>query len=63
VGHGVLDHGRGVDVGGGDDVGDVAVYEDVAGLEAEDCGFRAARVGAAEPDCGGLVSSLGEAGR
>jgi hypothetical protein len=50
VGDGVLDDGRGVDVGWGDDVGDVAVDEDVAGLEAEDGGFGAARVGAAEPD-------------
>lgn len=46
-----LDHGRGVDVRRGDDVGDVTVDEDVAWLQAQDCGFRAAGVGAAEPDC------------
>jgi len=55
VGHRVLDHGGGVDVGGGDDVGDVAVDEDVAWLEAEDGCLWAARVGAAEPDCVVLV--------
>ena len=47
---GVLDDGEGVDVGGRDDVGDVAVHEDVTGLEAEDSGFGDAGVGAAEPD-------------
>ena len=34
----------------GDDVGDVAVDEDVTGLCAAEGGFRAARVGAAEPE-------------
>lgn len=55
---GVFDHRRGVDVGRGDDVGDVAVHEDVARLQAEDHGLGAAGVGAPEPDCGG-----GEAGQ
>ena len=58
VDDGVFDDGRRVDVGGGDDVGDVAVHEDVAGLEAEDGGFGAAGVGAAEPDCK-LVRGVG----
>ena len=44
-----------------DDVGDVAVHEDVAGLEAEDGRFGDARVGAADPeDFGGLA--LGQGG-
>jgi hypothetical protein len=53
-----LDHGRGVDVRRGDDVGDITVDEDVAWLQAQDCRFRAAGVGAAEPDCwgGGLLA-------
>ncbi len=32
--HGVEDYALGVDIGRGDDVGDVAVYEDIAGLQA-----------------------------
>jgi hypothetical protein len=48
---GIFDDGRDGDVGGRDDVGDVAVDEDVAGLEAEDGGFGDAGVGAADPDC------------
>jgi hypothetical protein len=32
--HGVFDNGRGAEVARVEDVGDVAVYEDVAGLEA-----------------------------
>ena len=47
--HGVLDDGEGVEVSGDQDVGDVAVDEDVAGVEAEDGGLRAARVGASDP--------------
>lgn len=50
VDDGVLDDGEGVEVGGGDDVGDVAVDEDVAWLKAEDGGLGDASVGAAEPD-------------
>lgn len=46
----VFDHGCGVEVAGLDDVCDVAVHEDVSRLEAEDCGFRAAGVGAADPE-------------
>lgn len=48
---GVLDDRRGVDVGRRHDVGDVAVDEDVARLQAQDRRLGAARVGAAEPDC------------
>jgi hypothetical protein len=46
---GVLNHGRGVDIGRGDDVGNVSVDEYIAGLQAEDCCLRASRVGAAKP--------------
>jgi len=50
VGDGVLDDGGGVEVTGVHDVGDVAVHEDVAGLQAQDGGLGAARVGAADPE-------------
>lgn len=43
------------------DVGDVAVHEDVAGLEARDGRFGHARVGAAEPEDLGRLA-LGEGG-
>lgn len=46
----ILDDGAGVDVGRTDDVGDVAVDEDVTGLQSEDRGLRDARVGASEPE-------------
>lgn len=46
----ILDDGAGVDVGRADDVGDVAVDEDVTGLQAEDRRLGDARVGAAEPE-------------
>jgi hypothetical protein len=48
--HGVLDDGERIDVGWDDDVGDVTVAEDLAGLEAENSGFGAAGVGAADPE-------------
>jgi hypothetical protein len=48
---GVFDDGGDWDVGWGDDVGDVAVDEDVTGLETEEGGFGDAGVGAADPDC------------
>lgn len=58
--HGVLDDGQRIEVRGDEDVGDVAVDEDVAGVEAEDGGFWAAGVGTADPeDLRGLA--LGEA--
>ncbi len=57
----VRDDGLRVQVRRGQDVGDVAVDEDVARLEAEDGGFGDAGVGAADPeDLGGLA--LGEGG-
>ena len=56
VHNGVFDHGGGVDVGGADYVGDVAVYEDIAGLEAKEGGLGDAGVGAAEPDCDAFKS-------
>lgn len=56
-----LDDAQQAQVGGVDDVGDVAVGEDIAGLEAEDGGFGFAGVRAAEPeDLGGLA--FGEGG-
>ena len=58
---GVGDHALAADVGGGQDVGDVAVDEDVAGVEAEEGGFGDAGVGAAEPEDLGLLA-LGEGG-
>jgi len=42
-----LDDGEGVEVRGANDVGDIAVHENVAGLQAQDGGLRDARVGAA----------------
>ena len=42
-------------------VGDVAVHEDVARLEAEHGGFGDARVGAAEPEDGWVLAG-GEGG-
>lgn len=50
VGDGVLDDRGGVEVAGVHDVGDVAVHEDVTGLQAQDGGLGAARVGAADPE-------------
>lgn len=47
---GVVDDGLGGHVVRGDDVGDVAVDEDVAGLGGEEGRFGAAAVGAAEPE-------------
>lgn len=45
-GDGVLDHGRRVDVGRRDDVGNVAVHKHVARLQAQDRRLGAARIGA-----------------
>lgn len=61
VGEGVGDDGLGAEVRGRQDVGDVAVDEDVAGPEAEDGGFGDAGVGAAEPEDRGLLAR-GEGG-
>lgn len=47
---GVGDDALAVDVGWWEDVGDVAVHEDVARLEAQHGGFRDAGVGAADPE-------------
>ena len=46
---GVLDHRKGVQVRWREDVRDVAVNEDITGLQAEDHCFRASRVRAADP--------------
>lgn len=57
---GILDDRAGVDVGRADDVGNVAVDEDITWLQTEDRGLGDARVGAAEPeDCGRLPSREG----
>ena len=50
--NGVFDDSRDRNVSGGDDVSNVAVDEDVTGLQAEESGFGDAGVGAADPDCG-----------
>lgn len=46
----VLDHARRAEIVGRDDVGDVAVHEDVAGLAVADGGLGDAAVGAAYPE-------------
>ena len=57
---GELDDRQRVDVRGGQDVGDVAVAEDLARFEAQDRRLRAARVGAADPqDLRGLAFAQG----
>lgn len=53
---GVVDDGLGGHVVRGDDVGDVAVDEDVARLGVQEGGFGAAAVGAAEPEGGGRLA-------
>ena len=58
---GVGDDAEGVEVARVQDVGDVAVDEDVAGLEAEDGGFGDAGVGAADPEDLGVLA-VGEGG-
>ena len=50
VDHGVLDYGLRIDVCERDDVGNVAVDEDVTRVEAENGGLRDAGVGATNPD-------------
>ena len=59
---GVVDDGLGTDIMRGDDVGDVAVDEDVTRLGGEEGGFGAAAVGAAEPEGGGglALGAFGE---
>lgn len=46
----VLDNGGGVDVGRGDEVADVTVDEDIAGLETEKGSFWNPGIGATEPE-------------
>ncbi len=53
---GVGDHALAADVRGREHVGDVAVHEDVARLEAQEGGFGDAGVGAAEPEDGGVLA-------
>ena len=48
--HGILDHGEAVQVGVHDDVGDVAVHEELAGQQADDLVGRHAAVGTADPE-------------
>jgi len=61
VDDGVLDDGEGGQVGGCQDVCDVAMDEDIAGLEAEDGCFGDAGVGAADPEDFGRLA-FGEGG-
>ena len=56
MGNGILDDCAGIDVGRADDVGDVAVDEDVTGLQAEDRRLGDAGVGAAQPEDRGRLS-------
>ena len=58
---GIFDDGGGVEVARVQDVGDVAVREDIAGVEAEDGGFRHTGVGAANPEDRGVLA-FGEGG-
>lgn len=52
----VFDDRRGIDVRRGDDIGNVAVYKNVARLKTEDYCFGTAGVGAAKPDCIEIMS-------
>ena len=52
---GVLDDGKAVEVGMDDDVGDVAVDEELAREEADDLVGRDAAVGAADPEILGAL--------
>jgi hypothetical protein len=56
VSNGELNDGKRVDVGGCDDVGNVAVDKDLTRLQAQDGGLGDARVGASDPEnLGGLA--------
>lgn len=60
VSNGVFDDGGGVQVTGVQHVGDVTVHKDVTGLETQDGGFGASRVGASDPqDLGVLAGGEG----
>lgn len=48
--HRVLDDGERVEIGRHKDIGDVTVAEDVTRLKTKNSGFRAARVGTADPE-------------
>lgn len=50
VSNGELNNGKRVDVGGCDDVGNVAVDKDLTGLQAQDGRLGDARVGATDPE-------------
>lgn len=47
---GVLDDGAGAEITGVHDVGDIAVDEDIAGLEAQHASLGASGVGATQPE-------------
>ncbi len=53
--HGVLDHGEDVEIGLGDDVGDVAVDEDLTGREAGDLVGGHPAVRATDPEVFGVL--------
>ena len=52
-----LEHGVGVEVGGGDLVADVAVHEHLAGAEADDLVGRDTAVSASDPEELGLLGT------
>lgn len=52
----VLDHGRGAEVAGVQDVGDVPVDKDIARLKTKKSGFGASGIGAADPEDLGLLA-------
>lgn len=54
--NGIFDNGRGVNIGRGDDVRDIAVNEDVTGLEAQESSFGDAGIGASKPENRGSLS-------
>ena len=57
---GIADDAERVQVAPVQNIGDIAVHEDIAGLEAQERGFRDAGVGAADPeDLGGLAFCAG----
>lgn len=53
---GVLDDGRRAKIARVKDIGNVSVHEDITGFHVENGGFRAPRVGAADPEDLGLLA-------
>ena len=69
VGNSKLDDGEGVDVGSGDNVGNVAVHKDLTGLQAQDGRFGNSRIRTTNPQdlgrlaLGGSLEEVGLFGR